>query len=633
MKKSKVARYTKLLFIPCLFWFNNAISAQTIPEIELKSDIKEVTVYLIGAQISRSKTTEIPAGKSTISFTGLSPYIDPKSIQINGKGEFQILSVNLQDDYISQNGIPSENEELKKTKLEIEKKLKIESVYQDVLQDELTFLKNNSSIGGSNTGITIAALKEANNYFTERITAIKLKRVERQLILDDLTKQLTKIEKQLAGQTTKATNPSGVIVLKIEAKNPTRAVFDLKYIVANAGWTPSYDIKVKNIEQPVDIAYKANIQQNTLENWKNVSLKLSSADPNGPSSFRELKPYYLDFNLPPPVYTLKSGKVSGKIYDSRTGSPLQGASIFIQGSSIGNISDKNGNYELSLPKNGGTLSVSYIGYQTKEIPILQEQINIGLEASTQLLNEVVVSGMGYSQLEDRSIVNAEALRRISKEKFQVNKALVETQQTYHQTSVEFNIKTPYTILSDGKVQTVEIENYQLPAEYLYYCTPKIDEKAYLVAKIVDWEKYNFMEGEANLFFEDTYTGKTLLDVRYMSDTLSISLGNDKGVSVKRESQKKFSSKQYLGNKKDETKTWLITLKNNKSQPIQLMVYDQIPVSSNGEIEVTPLNISNGNLIPETGIIFWNFPLKNAASQQIEIKYTVKIPKSKQLYIE
>ena len=629
MKKSKVARYTKLLFIPCLFWFNNPISAQTIPEIELKSDIKEVTVYLIGAQISRSKTTEIPAGKSTISFTGLSPYIDPKSIQINGKGEFQILSVNLQDDYISQNGIPSENEELKKTKLEIEKKLKIESVYQDVLQDELTFLKNNSSIGGTNTGITIAALKEANNYFIERITAIKLKRVERQLILDDLTKQLTKIEKQLAGQTTKATNPSGVIVLKIEAKNPTRAVFDLKYIVANAGWTPSYDIKVKNIEQPVEIAYKANIQQNTLENWKNVSLKLSSADPNGSSSFRELRPYYLDYNLPPPVYTLKSGKVSGKIYDSRTGSPLQGASIFIQGSSIGNISDKNGNYELSLPKNGGTLSVSLVGYQTKEIPILQEQINIGIEASIEELQEVVVTG--YSKPE--YLLSGKVPGLSVNNKFQKNKALVETQQTYHQTSVEFNIKTPYTILSDGKVQTVEIENYQLPAEYLYYCTPKIDEKAYLVAKIVDWEKYNFMEGEANLFFEDTYTGKTLLDVRYMSDTLSISLGNDKGVSVKRESQKKFSSKQYLGNKKDETKTWLITVKNNKSQPIQLMVYDQIPVSSNGEIEVTPLNISNGNLIPETGILFWNFPLKNAASQQIELKYTVKLPKSKQLYIE
>jgi Domain of unknown function (DUF4139)/N-terminal domain of unknown function (DUF4140) len=629
MKKSKLADYVKLLFIPCLICFNNAISAQTISEIELKSDIKEVTVYLIGAQISRSKTTEIPAGKSTISFTGLSPYIDPKSIQINGKGEFQILSVNLQDDYISQNGIPSENEELKKTKLEIEKKLKIESVYQDVLQDELTFLKNNSSIGGSNTGITIAALKEANNYFIERITAIKLKRVERQLILDDLTKQLTKIEKQLAGQTTKATNPSGVIVLKIEAKNPTRAVFDLKYIVANAGWTPSYDIKVKNIEQPVDIAYKANIQQNTLENWKNVSLKLSSADPNGSSSFRELRPYYLDYNLPPPVYTLKSGKVSGKIYDSRTGDPIQGASIFIQGSSIGNTSDKNGNYELSIPKNGGTLSVSFIGYQTKEIPILQEQINIGLEASIQELQEVVVTGYSKPEYELLGKVPGLSINN----KFQKNKALVETQQTYHQTSVEFNIKTPYTILSDGKVQTVEIENYQLPAEYLYYCTPKIDEKAYLVAKIVDWEKYNFMEGEANLFFEDTYTGKTLLDVRYMSDTLSISLGNDKGVSVKRESQKKFSSKQYLGNKKDETKSWLITVKNNKSQPIQLMVYDQIPVSANGEIEVTPLNISNGNLIPETGILFWNFPLKNAASQQIELKYTVKLPKSKQLYIE
>ncbi|NTW44830.1 MAG: DUF4139 domain-containing protein, partial [Anaerolineaceae bacterium] len=117
------------------------------------------------------------------------------------------------------------------------------------------------------------------------------------------------------------------------------------------------------------------------------------------------------------------------------------------------------------------------------------------------------------------------------------------------------------------------------------------------------------------------------------DTLTISLGKDKGVSIKREIQKQFTTRQFLGSKKEETKTWLISVKNNKQQSIDISLFDQIPISTLEEIEVNPVNISNGKLDPETGIIKWDFQLKPAEKKDIDLKYSVRYPKFRTLIIE
>ena len=95
-----------------------------------------------------------------------------------------------------------------------------------------------------------------------------------------------------------------------------------------------------------------------------------------------------------------------------------------------------------------------------------------------------------------------------------NSIAIPTVQVENQTTVDFEIKTPYTVKSDNKNYVVDMEYYELPAFYQYYCVPKVDKDAFLIAHIIDWEQYNLMEGEANIFFEETYVGKTLLDVRY-----------------------------------------------------------------------------------------------------------------------
>ena len=621
------------------------VSAQMAPEteaksseIEIKSEISEVTVYLSGAQITRSKTVDVPAGRSVLKFVNLSPFIDAKSLSVYAKGDLTLLSVNLQHNFLSLQTPSKEKEELTKTKKDLEKKLQTENAYLEVLNEEMSFLKANSTVGGANTGTSLTALKEANLYFSEKITAIKLKQIDRQGTVEKLSEELAKVQNQLATLENKKEFPTGEILVSVDARSPIRVPFEIKYIVSNAGWTPSYDIKVKNISRPAELTYKANVRQSTNEEWKNVKLRLSSSDPNTSNTYRELRPYLLNYHIAPPSYGDMISRVSGRIMDARTGEPLTGASVMVKGSSIGTVTDINGAYSLSIPPSGGILQISYIGYRQMESPINRSQMDFRLEQDLQALEEVVVVGYGTADRALQGKVSGLKIRGtnqagVREEMVPPAVNLVETEQVSRQTSVEFEIQTPYTLLSDGKNLTINIDSYSLPAEYQYFCAPKIDKNAYLTAKIVDWEKYNLLEGEASVYFEDTYTGKTLLDVRYMSDTLNISLGKDKSITIEREIQKQFTTKQFLGSKKEETRAWLLSVKNNKPQGVKISVFDQIPVSTLEEIEVKADNISNGKLDPETGIIEWNFQLKPAEKKELDLKYSVRYPKNRTLTIE
>jgi hypothetical protein len=95
-------------------------------------------------------------------------------------------------------------------------------------------------------------------------------------------------------------------------------------LVANAGWFPSYDIRAKNINEPVQLIYKANVKQDTKVDWTNVKLKFSSADPNVSGVAPKLQTYFLNYNTLPPTYKLTTNSVRGKVVDSN-GEPLPGA--------------------------------------------------------------------------------------------------------------------------------------------------------------------------------------------------------------------------------------------------------------------------------------------------------------------
>lgn len=620
--------------IICLI-FSNFLFSQEIKTEDIKSEVSEVTVFIEGAQIIRKKNVEILQGKTILKFINLSPFIDSKSVQVKVDGDITVLSVNHQQNFLDKMVKSKELQELEKSLNDVDYKIKQETAYQSIIQAELLFLEENRAIGGKNEQLTVTNLQQVADYYGNKVTTLKLKQIERNNTIDNLSKEKANIQSQIQTLSSKKEYPAGEVLVKVDAKKPDSYPFEISYVVANAGWFPSYDIRAKNIQEPVQLIYKANVKQDTKEDWNNVKLRFSSSDPNISGVAPELKTYFLNYNTLPPTYKLTSNAITGKVTDSN-GEPIPYVNIMVKGTTIGTITDNEGNYSITIPNQAKELTYSFIGYKSKTLPISGNQMNVVLEENNVELNEVMIVGNTSNSVV--SDVLQGRVAGLAKGKAEVkirgtSSLAIPTAQVENQTTVNFEVKTPYTIKSDNKSYTVDIEFYDLPADYQYYSVPKIDKDAFLIARIIDWEKYSLLEGEANVFFEDTYVGKTLLDVRYASDTLEISLGRDKKVSVNREKIKDFTTRQFIGNKKEETRNWKTTVKNNKNQEINMIVLDQVPVSTAEDIEVEVLNRAGAKQNAESGEIKWEFTLKPGDKKDLELKYSVKYPKYRNLVIE
>ena len=605
-------------------------NAQANREIAVKTTVSDVTVFLKGAQVTRKTSVSFPAGNSTVRFENLSPYIDAKSVQVKVDGEIMVLSVNHSLNYNDTVKLSKEVADFVKQIHDLDEKIRTEQINLAIAEEKISFLKSNKAISGSDRGIEYNNLRLTTEYYSKQITDMLRSQAEINHKIKTLNEEKTAIQRKIATVGNVKPEPTGEIVLTANARTAARVPVEISYYVDNASWFPSYDIRAKDILQPIELVYKANVMQNTKEEWNNVSLKISSANPNLGSVAPQLKTYFLNYHTLPPRYDFAnnlSNSVSGIVTDI-SGEPLPGVTVIIRGTSIGAATDVNGRYSLAIPAGGGELAFSYLGFLQKTQPINNSVINVVMEEDTKMLDEVVVIGYGTQA---RSLTTGSSTReRVPTPPRPVPIPVAQVENT---TSVEFEIKTPYTIPSESKVTVVEMEHYSLPAEYEYYAVPKVDKDVFLLANIVNWEQYYLLEGEANIFFENTFVGKTILDVRYLSDTLSVSLGRDKNVIVRREQVKETTQTRFLSSRTEVSRNWKVTVRNNKRQPVSMVLLDQIPVSTNSEIDVTHEKLSNGALNKETGEVRWKFKLEPAQRTEFDLLYRVRYPRSRNLTVE
>ena len=271
--------------------------SQEIAEKKVITEVNEVTVFISDAQITRKKSVELKQGITILKFINLSPFIDAKSIQVKASGDITVLSVNHQQNYIDKLEKQQELLDLESKFQGLENKINLEKTYLDILKEELVFLQENRTIGGKSQELSVANLKEASNFYSTKLTSLKLKEIEINNRLHDLYKSKSDLDNQIKTITSKRDFPNGEILVKVDAKNYTKSNFELAYLVGNTGWFPTYDIRAKNVNSPIDIIYKANIKQDTKVDWNNVKLKLSSANPNVSGVAPELKTYFLKNNF------------------------------------------------------------------------------------------------------------------------------------------------------------------------------------------------------------------------------------------------------------------------------------------------------------------------------------------------
>ncbi len=202
----------------------------------------------------------------------------------------------------------------------------------------------------------------------------------------------------------------------------------------------------------------------------------------------------------------------------------------------------------------------------------------------------------------------------------------------NQLNVQFDIDIPYSIPSDNKDHLVKMKLFELPTEYKYHSVPKLDQGAFLLAKVTEWGQMGLLRGNANLFFEGTFIGQSPIDPFSTRDTLLLSMGRDESISIKRTLVTDQSSKKIIGANMKETKTIEISIRNNKNEQIDIDVLDQIPVSKNKDILVKLIEEDGAEHTEEYGKLLWRLNLLPNSSKKIRFTYTIKRPKNKSVRV-
>ncbi|MBK8847736.1 MAG: DUF4139 domain-containing protein [Bacteroidetes bacterium] len=196
------------------------------------------------------------------------------------------------------------------------------------------------------------------------------------------------------------------------------------------------------------------------------------------------------------------------------------------------------------------------------------------------------------------------------------------------TNVEFNINLNYTIPSDGVNHLVAIKSDELPAKYYHYLVPKLESEAFLIAKIAGWESLSLLPGTANVFYEGTYVGQTVLNPSVINDTLQLALGRDNGLVITRTKQPSKQNSNFLAGTITKTVGYELRIKSNKSKLINLVIEDQIPVTNNKEIKIELLEAQKANHELSTGLLSWTIDLKPREWQSLKYSYNISFDKNK-----
>ena len=605
---------------------------QNFKEAELKSTIKDVTVFLQSAQISRTGKISIIAGKSSLVLKGLSPHVDEKSIQVKGIGDFTILSVNHRLNYLSETKRSTKVDSLFALINKIDDKVAVKKARLEVLKVKLSLLNANKSLGGQNSGVSLTQLKQAIDLYDKELMNIKTEELKVNSAIGSLKMSRDKLALQVNEVRNDRELPTSEIVVRVDSKTNLSGSFNITYLVANAGWFPKYDVRVKDVQSPIGLNYRADVYQNTGVDWNNVKLKFSNGNPNESGTVPSLNTWYLNYarntryksvtynNAIPRVV----GSISGRLTSAEDGLPLAGVNVLVKGTTIGTVTNIEGLYSLTLPNGASELVFSFIGLETQERTISGQRMDVQLFSDIQQLNEVVM----VSAL--RGKASGVQVRRSNAPK---ENKVVQTTTIENQTTVEFEVKMPYSIKSNGEKLTVDLTTYAIDAIYEYYAVPKLDKDAFLIARIINWDQYNLLEGEANLYFEDAYVGRSILDAKSLSDTLDISLGRDKNIVVGREKVDEFSKKRTVGSNKIDSRGFKIIARNKKSQPIKLTILDQIPIASLSDISISQEELSGGKLELSTGEVRWELMLAPKSQKELMLKYSVKYPKKEKVILE
>lgn len=540
-------------------------------KVTVKSTLHSVTVYTQGAQLQHKANYTIKAGLSEVIVEGISPQISAGTIQVKASGAVVILDSKYEYYY------PQPNIQVNATELP----LKIRNAIK-VLEDSIRIVNFELRDINDEIEVLVAARKiiisngavKGQGKVNDSIQLLKA-------TVDYYTTKVSELNKKISGldrQKAKKTDLLSDLDTRLndlrnyaEQNNPTPEIKGIPRIVITF-------MAKEAASGRIDLSYLAS-----NAGWT-------------------------------PLYDIRSEAATGKISLTYKAQVRQQTGLDWDDVKL-SISTNNPYANKTKPE----LSPWYIDYQEFRKQ-LQEKNKFKSEAfeddAPAQNNTAMNMGFMYSY-STNGVVEPAAL---GAEQF--------TTIVQQLISAEFKIDLNYSIASDNQVRMVLVKQSELNTSFRYYAVPKLDPGVYLVAQMTKLDELQLVPAKANIFFDGTYIGETYLDPTTMDDTLNLSLGKDPNIIVKRTLLKNQSKERIIQDKKERSFAYNMEVRNLKSSEIELIIQDQIPLTTNPEITIEKSNLGKGSIDEKTGLIEWQLKLKAKDNQTFDYDFKVRHPKDK-----
>jgi uncharacterized protein (TIGR02231 family) len=496
---------------------------------EIEGKITKAIVYRGQALVTRIIEADLPAGTSEIIVANLPVRIVPDSIYAQAGSDLKVLSVRYREKFVGEDT----REEVKKLDLEIEN-LKREIYHTERRKGHFDnqwemfiklrqFVADAKQIDTDRGLLQFEPVKNIAEYILEKADQY----IEKILSYEDQLEELKKKLELLAGKRNELTSSSSKTqrqaIIFISSNKSQKASVELNYLVSGADWQQQYNLRANPEKSIVTVEYNAVINQTSGEDWDNVSLSLSTAEPTLVAEAPILAP--MSIALFSPQVMLQAGQ--------------------------------------------GGLQLDVQAQVERQTSLRRENARKGIQAN-QPLNSVA----GQIQLFE---LNADMSQLKS-----YKQQLAEITRN-EGVSVTYNLPGLLTLPSRSDRQLVSIASINAKADFYLLATPILTDYVYLQADLINDSDIVLLPGPASMFRNGEFVGKGTLPLVTIGEKFTAGLGIDSPVQVTQELEDK--STRIQGGNQIDTYNYRIALNNYKNTSVKLRLLDRLPYCGDSSIKV------------------------------------------------
>lgn len=532
-------------------------------DFETEGRISKVTVYRGQALVTRDLKVDLPAGSSQIIVTSLPSQIIPDSIYAQTSGNVKVLSVRYREKAVKEDT----REEVKKLDSEIEnlkreihhterKKGHLDSQW-DMFVKLRQFVADAKQIDTGRGLLQFEPIKNLAEFILEKADSYIEKTLAFEDEINDMKKELGLLERKLAELTAGSSRTRRQAIVYISSADKTKAAIELNYLVNNANWNQLYNLRANPDNSIVTIEYNAVINQISGEDWDNVTLTLSTAEPAMVAEPPVLEPMMVALFQPAP------GQQQGAL--------------------------------------GGSMSQLDLKQIQERQNLRRRSITKGILASGELNT--------YATQTQIMVMNA-PVRQI--EEYQQR---LEQIARIEGVSVTYSLPGLMTLPSRNDRQLVSIASVSAKADFTLLASPLLTDYVYLQAELLNDSDTVLLPGPASMFCDGRFVGQANIPLVTIGEKFIAGFGIDSQIQVKHELESKKTKIQ--GGNRIDTYNYRIALNNFKDTPAEIRLLDRLPYSQNSSIKIdlteTSIPLSKDaeyvRTLKKKGLLRWDLELE------------------------